>query len=425
MSTQVEQALDILNKLAYEKYDKGEYAAAIVYYNRYLELNQSNPIVYNMLGYLYQKLGGKYNNLNEQVQFFEKAISLDSSYVQALRNLALAYPLVGKYQEAVECFHKIFKLGPVMDDYMAYACLQIRLENFKEGWKYYEYRFLKEYSPTEYPKINKPRWEGQKIPDKTLLVQYEQGFGDSIQFYRFLEQVKPLVKKIVFRVQNELVDLFKVNASEIEVVGIATPLDELSFDYHIPLMSLPFVLKFNSIDDIPLSQGYIKADKNKVKQYKKNFFNNDCLKIGICWNGTKFGNRNRNIPLEYFYPLTEIKNVVVYSFQKGFGSNQLQELPPNIKIVDLGKTFKDFSDTAAAMENLDFFVTSDNGVFNLAGAMGKKTFVLMNKYSEWRWFLDDKFTPWYSNAEIFKKSDENEDWDLLINKIVEKIGQHI
>lgn len=562
---QKEEALKILSNLGYEQFKQRNYAAAIVYYTRYIEISQTNPLIYNMLGYFYQKLA-KYQNIEEQIKYFEKALELKPNYVQAIRNLALAYPLVERYQEAIECFHKLFELGPITDDYMAYACLQIRLKNFEEGWKHYEYRFLKEFSPTEYPKIDKPKWEGQNISDKTLLVQYEQGYGDSIQFFRYLEQVKPLVKKIIFRVQDGLVDLFKItvdkelkefrdnakkyyqnnlqgqivknphlgeikftgkgvketlyrnppkgrefselkhnienahyigsedvcherkdkikkfyileynnsqyliaeegnikkyyltknvldnrlpmknrgdfennniitnysenfnpktNINNIEVVGISTsleelPLENLYFDYHVALMSLPHVMNAR-VDNIPLAQGYIKADEKKIETYKKEFFNNDCFKIGISWNGTKLGNNYRNVPLKYFYPLTKLKNVEVYSFQKGFGAEQLKNMAPNVEIINLGQTFNDFSDTAAAMANLDLFVTSDNSVFNLAGAMGVRTFVLLNKHAEWRWFLDEETTPWYDNVKIFKKQNEDDDWDLLIQKVIKTL----
>lgn len=187
-------------------------------------------------------------------------------------------------------------------------------------------------------------------------------------------------------------------------------------------MTLPYVLNAR-IDNIPLSQGYLSADWEKAEEFKREFFNNNNFKIAITWSGTKDGNKRRNIPLECFYPLTKLKNTTVYSFQKGFGSEQLENLPSDIKIVDLGCEFKNFSDTAAATANIDLFVTSDNAVFNLAGAMGKKTFLMLNKNSEWRWFFDEKTTPWYDSVRIFKKKHENDSWDLLMSKIIDFIAK--
>lgn len=393
---------------------------AIPYYKKYLELEPLNANVNNTIGNLYKEIN-KNENVDEQIKYFKRAIELKPDFVGALRNLSIVYYLNSGYEkEAIECYQKIFKIKPIKDDYFVYSCLQIKLGNFEEGWKHYESRFEKFFEQTHYPKMNKPRWEGQPIHDKTLLVQYEQGYGDSLCFFRYLEQVKPLVKKIIFRTQDSLMELFRNSSHDIEIVGKSTPIEELSFDYHVPLMSLPLVLNAR-VDNIPLAEGYIKANESKVEKYKKEFFDNDCLKIGISWNGMKNGNPLRNIPLETFYPLTKMNNVKVYSFQKGFGSEQLDKKPPVFEIIDLGKTFDDFDDTAAAMANLDLFVSSDNGVFNLAASMGKKSFLMLNQNSEWRWMLDNERTPWYQSVRLFKKRDDKESWDLLMEKIIETI----
>lgn len=393
---------------------------AIPYFKKYLEIEPKSAHVHNILGNLYKTIN-ETENIEEQIKHFKKAIELKPDFTGAIRNLGIVYYLNGGYEhEAIECFQDLFEHNPIRDDYFVYSCLQIKVGNWEEGWKHYESRFDKCFEQAVYPKIDKPRWEGQSIIDKTLLVQYEQGFGDSICFFRYLEQIKPLVEKIIFRVQDTLVDLFKNSAKDIEIVKNSTPLEELSFDYHIPLMSLPMVLNAR-VENIPQSQGYIKPDENKVEKYKKEFFDNDCFKIGISFNGMKKGNALRNIPVETFYPLTKIKNVKVYSFQKGFGSEQLENLPPEIEIIDLSETFGNFNDTAAAMANLDLFVTSDNGVFNLAAAMGKKTYLMLNYNAEWRWMLDTETTPWYDSVRIFKKENEKESWESLMQRIIKEL----
>lgn len=419
MSYNEEEALKILESLGYEHFEKRDYVKAIIYYERYLKINPKNADIYNILGYIYKEIAGKENNLELQIQNFEKALEIDPNHEFALRNLALAYPYADRYEDAAKCFQKLFKVGPVLDDYYAYSHLQIMLKNFDEGWKYYEYRYIRE-NCIGYPDMPRPRWEGQDLSDKTLLVHYEQGYGDSIQFCRYIDSIKNKIKKIIFRVQDELVDLMQLNFKDIEVVGMAAELAKLDFDYHIPLMSILHLIKAQ-VENIPSPEGYLKADERKIEKYKQEFFDNTCLKIGISWNGTKFGNRKRNIPLKCFYPLTKLKNTKIYSFQKGFGQGQMTGLTPDIEIVDLGETFKDWSDTAAAMANLDLFITSDNSVFNLAGAMGKKTIVLLNKHSEWRWFLDEDKTPWYDSVSIFKKKTEDEKWDSLISKVIQDI----
>lgn len=408
-----------LIRLGDENYREGNLLPALDCYLEYIEQNPDDSNIHNIIGYLYKKIN-PYQNLDKQIYHFTKAVDINPDFELAVRNLVFANLRAGNYDSALECFGKLFKLNPIPDDYTAYACLMLQSGNFEQGWKYYGFRFHKKFDRTVYPKINKPFWEGQNLKDKIILVNYEQGYGDSIQFFRYLSQLKPIAKKVIFRVQDGLVELLKTSDDEIDIVGEATPIETLNFDYHTPLLNLPHLLKAQK-DNIPLSNGYIKADRKKVEKYKKEFFQNDNLKIGISWKGAVGGNARRDIPLKCFSALAEIKNAKIYSFQKDFHNNEFENLPPEFQIVNLAPTFNDFSATAAAMANLDLFVTGDNSVFNLAGAMGVKTCVLLSKDAEWRWFFDDKTTAWYDNVRIFKKQDENENWAIQMDKIVQFI----
>lgn len=406
-------------KIADEAYRKGDFKNALKYFLIHIETNPEDAISINMIGHLYKRIND-YENIDEQIRYFKKALTIKPDFTSAVRNLAYAYSMAEEYEEAFKAYEKLFELQPIADDYFAYGCLKIKTGDFKEGWKYYEKRFEKCFGKTDYPEFDKPKWNGEKILDKTLLIQSEQGFGDSIHFSRYIKIIKPLVGKIIFRIQDELIELFEQNFDDIEIIGNSTPINKIEFDFHIPLMSIFHVLNLKK-QDIPLSEGYIKAEEKKAKEYKKINFNTKKIKIGICWFGKQTGNRSRNIPLRFFHPLAKLDNVELYSFQKGEGAKYLKESSQNTKIADLGKTFKNWSDTAAAMANLDLFITADNSVFNLAGAMGIKTFLLLNKDSEWRWFLDEEKTPWYDNVKIFKKQNENDSWKLLIEKVAEEI----
>lgn len=402
--------------------DLNEPLKAIEAYEKFVKSAQPSKVlghIYNMLGNLYETTN-PYENIDLQIEYFEKSHKLLPDFDCAVQNLAVVYFRAGMYEESKKYFHKLFEIGAKTDDYLHYAALRIQLKDFKEGWEYYERRFAEGVNIINYPETGKPRWQGENISDKILLVHHEQGYGDSIMFFRYLYQLRSLAKKVIFRAQNNLVDLFKTNIEGIEIVSDAVPLKDLEFDCHVPIMSLIHCLN-SEFKDIPLSQGYLKADEDKVKKYRDEFFDNNCLKIGISWSGAQMGNRTRDIPLKFFSPLKDVKNSKIYSFQKGFGSEQLKNLPADFEVIDLGKTFNDFSDTAAAMQNLDIFITSDNALLNLSGAIGKKTFLLLNKSSEWRWFLEEEVNPWYDSVRIFKKADDSKNWGPLIMKVVENI----
>lgn len=414
-----EDTFNKLRLLGDENVNKGFFVEAIEYYKKCVEIQPQNVIMYNRIGHIYEKLSES-EYLDEQIKYFEKALSIDPDYSLTLRNLAFVYFKAERYEESFSCFHKLLSGKPLTDDYVAYGCRKIQVGDFEEGFKNYEYRFKKTYGITEYPEFDKPRWKGESLPDKTLLVQWEQGFGDSVQFFRYLALAKPFFEKIIFRVQDSLVDLFKINTNDIEIVPGSQDIKELSFDYHVPLLSLPLVLKSN-IQNIPSAEGYLKADKEKTEKYRKEYFDNKCFKIGITWCGMATGNRRRDVPLKYFYNAAKLDNVKIYIIQKNFNRDELKNVFPDVEVIDLGKTFNDFSDTAAAIANLDLFLTSDNSVFNLAGAMGIPTYVLLNKFSEWRWFLDENKTPWYDSVRIFKKRIEHEKWNFVMDSAIKAI----
>lgn len=397
---------------------KKEPVKAIENYKKYLEKNQTEAHVYNQLGHCYESLD-QFENIELQIEYFNKALELKPDLKSAAKNLCIVYPRLDKYDETLASFNKVLKLGANNDDYFDYACMLIKLGNFEEGWKYYEHRFQKETGPTPYPKIKKPKWKGQKIPGQTLLIHWEQGLGDTIFFARYLSLLKEFTDKLIFRVQPSMHELIKINFPYIQVIPDTVPVEDIKFDFHIPLMSLPAIFKTN-VENIPLSEGFLKADKERSEFYKKEFFNNDCLKIGISWQGADVGNHLRDIPFETFYPLARLKNVKVYSFQKGIDTNIFRQMPPDVEIADLGSTFNNFNDTAGAMDNIDIFISSDNSVPNLAGAMGKKTVMLIHKNSEWRWLLDTEKTPWYDSFELIKKTNEKQEWSELIQEAIDK-----
>jgi len=205
-------------------------------------------------------------------------------------------------------------------------------------------------------------------------------------------------------------------------VDYSTPDESIEFDYYVPLMSLPYILgaKF---DNIPCTSRYLKANPDDVRHYKEKYFDNDKLKVGIVWSNKNLINLDKLRSMQdikYFYDIAKLDNVQVYSLQKGSGESQLNDLPEDIEIINLGKTFNDLADTAAAIENLDIVLSVDTSVVHLAGALGKPVWVLLNYTYCWRWFIDLQHSPWYESARIFKCKKMN-DYDNLMKKVTEEL----
>lgn len=393
--------------------DSENYREAIKNFEKYITIDLNKAEIYDIIGVLYSKVD-RYDNFDLRINYFEKALSFQPENVDFLRHLAITYRHMGDDKKCLEIFEKIIKLNSFSNDYFDLAIQKLKMGDFEEGLKYYEHRFTRETSTIFYPEISKPKWDGKAdLSDKILLVQKEQGHGDSVQFVRYLLDLK--AKKVIFRVHDALVDLFKYNYKNIEIVPVSTPIEALEFDYHIALESLMYVLDAK-VETIPYPQGYLKADEALVLEYKQKFFDNNDLKIGIAYCGLSGGNDYRNIDLQALIPLSKLPNIKVYSFQKERREELEKYIEQGVDIVNLGATFKDFSDTAAALENIDVLISSDNVVAHLAGAMGKKTILLLNKDSNWRWFMAGEKSPWYNSMAVLRKDFEKQSWIELVKK---------
>jgi hypothetical protein len=234
--------------------------------------------------------------------------------------------------------------------------------------------------------------------------------------------------KVLFKLNNRgLERLLGGSDLKAEILDLETPVDSLNFDTNIHLMSLPLIFRTN-LENIPFKQKrYLKANEEKVREYKERFFfdvQNDKYKIGIFWQGNPAikADRNRSLLLRYFYPLFKLPGVAIYSLQKGFGLEQLNDLPEGVEITSLGDTFNDFSDTAAAIENLDMVITIDTAVGHLSGALGKKTWILLPFNAEWRWHLDMDYSPWYEDVRLFRhKEPGKKDWEEMMERVKEQV----
>ena len=398
---------------------------AIGYYEKALEKYPDNFTIYNMLGHLYSTCyQDKFKE--KQIYYLTRAYELAPQNRIVVKNLAYVLGKFNEVAKADEMYAKLMYLSPTHSDLHAYGAYLVKHQRFIEGFKFLQHRFLKEdlgnVAFPELLKTKKKKWSiKQDITNKTVLVHFEQGFGDTIMFSRFIEEMKQKCKEVILVVQNSLVSLIKDSNLGVEVYT-ENDIPNLKYDCWIAMMDLPIVCETRP-DTIPLAKGYLKVPQFKINEYKKKYINdNNKLKIGIAYEGTLASKEtNRDIPLEYLYPLMKLPDVEVYSFQVDDLTRQMDRIPEDAKLIRLGKTFRDWNDTACAMNCMDLMVTTDNGVMNLAGALGIKTFGIFNTISEWRWFKtygDD--IAWYKTIKPFTCPTSDE-WEVPVNKILEEI----
>ena len=398
---------------------------AIEYYEKALIKNNKNYSIYNMLGHLYSTCHqDKFKD--KQIEYLTKAYELAPNNRIVVKNLAYVLGKFDEVQKADEFYSKLMYLNPTHSDLHAYGAYLVRHQRFSEGFKFLQHRFQKEdLNQVSFPPLfsnKKKRWSMKvDISNKHVLVHFEQGFGDSIMFVRFLDELKKRCAKVSLVVQNGLISLFESSKLDVDIYS-ESDLSKINYDYYIPMMDLPIVCETQP-DMIPKADGYLRVSKAKINAYKKKHINdNEKLKIGIAFEGTMASKEtDRDIPLEFLYPLMQMPEVEVYSFQVDDLTRQMDRVPQGCNLIRLGKTFTNWEDTACAMNCMDLMVTTDNGVMNLAGALGIKTLGLFNTIVEWRWFkTQGEDIAWYKSIKPFQ-CPTSKAWDVPVKQVIEEI----
>lgn len=320
----------------------------------------------------------------------------------AFYNIAVSCQKLGESDEAEKFYKKMLERYPNdIETKTSLGMCYLSQKRFKEG---YDLFFQRDKSALS-EKTNNTWNVGDKIANE-VVVMCDQGFGDHIQFVRYLPFIP--AETIHLAAPKALMELFRQNYPKCNVISF----DEINPEMQsMRITDLAYILNMD-FDNIPFSEGYLTSPSADIK--------NDKLKVGLCWEAGSAGIRtmiNRTIHIKCFEPLLALNNIQVYSLQVGDTLKGCERYP---QMVDLGKDFKDFTDTAKALKALDVVVTVDTSVAHLAGALGVKTYLLLPYAADWRWFNDTKTTIWYKSAEIFKQTDCIS-WEEPINNIIEKL----
>lgn len=405
--------LELLEKADYYKGIK-DYKSAIDCYEKFLQIDDTKASVCTVCADLYSKLNGS-KSLNRQIELYKQAYKLNPESRLAMHGLAFGYEKLGLNDKAKEFYEKLLQNNPTENDYFNYGGFLIRCGDFKNGHKYFAHRFNIEDVNLKYPCDMGKKWDFKSdISDKVLLVHYEQGFGDTVMYCRFVPFLKDIAKKVVFVVQKELFDLIS-NSEIFKGIEVATSESDVYYDVNMALLDTPNVLDFDS-NNLPFTSKYLDIDEDLVKNYKEKFLDNDSVfRIGISCSGESSANYNdRNIEISKIYNLLKnVPNVKLYNLQKNNDDTD--------GIIGLGKTFNDFTDSSCAVKNMNLVISTDNVILNLAGALGVKTFALFNKETNYRWFRTNGYNSgWYDSVKPFQNKKQN-DWDDVLDEVLNSV----
>lgn len=320
----------------------------------------------------------------------------------------------GDFENVLPRLHALLQSDQLLDAgrYNA-AMLVLALGDLDLGWKLYHLRSRNDKLLWDQ---NVPKWCGEDLTGKTVLIFSEQGAGDVIQFLRFIPLLDKREVRAAFIAYDDVVGLLKA-APDAELRSDIS-FDEITFDYQLQLMDLALVCGVRRVADIPADAPYLFAEESKVDFWRQRFSDLPGLKVGVVWAGNpQYGNDHwRSTSLFDFAPLSVLPGVTLISLQKGEAG--LESAPEGLAVYRVGDELQDFGDTAAAISALDLVLTVDTSVAHLAGALGKEVWIVLpRRGKDWRWFLASDSSPWYPSARLFTQEKAG-DWEGLMRNLV-------
>jgi len=347
------------------------------------------------------------NRHDEALASHDRALALKPDLAEAFNNRGSAHHAMRRFAEAKRDYRHALRLAPQhVEARASLALTQLLLGEWEEGWEHYELRFRRRHNAARRPDHKASEWMGEDLAGKRLLLFGEQGFGDMIQFVRFVPLMRQRGAQVTVAVPRRLHRLLATVAGDADFVDRVTP--EMNFDFQIALMSLPRVLGMGP-DTVPHATPYLVPDARRSEIWRARLGEGG-FKVGIAWQGNPAGSvdHGRSIPLREYAPLGAIDGVRLISLQKNFGAEQLDRRPAGMIVETPGFSFDDdadaFIDTAAMMANLDLVVTSDTSIAHLAGALGRPVWIALQHVPDWRWLLDRADSPWYPTARLFRQA---------------------
>jgi tetratricopeptide (TPR) repeat protein len=394
-----------------------------------LQLDPSHDEAVNMHGILLHAEG----RLAEAIEVFERAEALGSRSAASNRGNSLLD--LGRADEALQAHREAVERDPSHPGAQYNLALtQLRLGDWLEGWAAYEARWRFREVHRSPRVFRQPRWQGEPLEGRRVLLHAEQGLGDTIQFCRYAALAAARGGVVVLQVQPPVERLMASLAAarcgqvEVALLGERASVPP-AFDLECPLMSLPAVFG-TRLETVPWPGAYLAADprlaleKRMRTPYVRPISRSGSglahrpLRVGIAWAGNPRykADRQRSMEVGTLLPLLRTPNINWISLQKGEAAEQLSCLAGSVFVWDGSSADKDLAETAAMVSTLDLVITTDTCIAHLAGAMARPVWILLPHLSDWRWMQEIETTPWYPTARLFRQRSPG-DWAGVLERV--------
>ena len=386
-------------------------------------LKPDNPHVCNNIGASLQSL----HRDDEALAWFDRALEHQPDFAQAALNKALSLIQLRRMDEAIAALDRAGTIDPDNAEIeWNLSLLRLMTGDFEAGWAGREARWRGRMRPASYPEFSQAMWLGDTdIDGKTILVQEDEGLGDTIQFARYIPLLAERGARVILVVRDQMFPLL----SGLPGISLCLPRTSAGslppFDLHCPLCSLPYALG-TRLDTIPSRVPYLPAPSEQLVQAWKNRLEEQTsgrarLRIGLVWAGNPQhdNDRNRSIPLQTLLGIMQTDATFV-SLQKDLRAGD-KALLAHSGVIDLTSQLTDFAETAALLSCLDLIITVDTSVAHLAGALARPTWVLLPFVPDYRWLLDREDSPWYPTARLFRQS-QRRDWSGVVERVRDELA---
>jgi Flp pilus assembly protein TadD len=351
--------------------------------------------------------------LEEALPHFQKAADLETLDFNAQINLGSALRDLGHFADARSAFQRVLDQRPDhAETHWNVGMLQLMEGKFAEGWHEYEWRRTVKNSGWQlmigkHHVLNQARWVGGDAAGRRIYIFAEQGFGDTIQFARYVPMVAERGAKIVLAVASALVPVLRDLPGVERCVSVDEPVSR--FNDHCPLMSLPLIFK-TTLESIPRNVPYLLADPGKAAAWGGRLGQSKgARKVGLTWSDPALTGS--------LAALVPVGNVRWIGLQKPDAG-----LPERLRLENFAAELTDLTEVAALIDQLDLVITTDTVVAHLAGAMGKPVWTLLPFCAHWRWMRGRDDSPWYPTMRLFRQ-EKNGDWDVPVRRVAEALAE--
>jgi Flp pilus assembly protein TadD len=356
------------------------------------------------------------NRIEEALVSGQESVRLDPNNADHLVNLSLIFTDADDREKTAACLLRALGLNHKhADGHLAMAQNLLATGDFEAGWMEYEWRNETEAGKLTMPAMTSAPWNGMRIPNGRLLLVGDQGYGDTIQFARYIGQAAERVQEIVLGCSEEMAPLLRDIPGVTQFCHRWT--DVPGHAAHCRLSSLPYL--FHTMPDtIPAPIPYLKADPARIAAWRERFaaqLPDGVRRIGLAWTGrpTHPNDKRRSVPLSEMLPLADLGPAAFVSLQKPMPARDAEHVAKFAHMTDLSNDLTNFGETAAVIENLDLIVTVDTSMGHLSGALGKPVWIMIPKAADWRWMLDRSDSPWYPSARLFRQ-DKPGQWEPVL-----------